>query len=73
MHVGLTVAAVLVDLGVGVDLNRGSLRNLGNLSFKSGVNHQVVMLIDAFEILRDGQPLAAWLEGHIGPTYELSA
>lgn len=73
MMVWLTVGAVLVDLCVGVNLNCGSLRNLRNLSFKSGVNHQVVVLINAFELLRDSQPFPAWLEGHVDLTSELSA
>lgn len=73
MMVWLTVGAVLVDLCVRVDLNCGSLRNLRNLSFKSGVNNQVVVLINAFELLRDGQAFPARLEGHISLTSELSA
>lgn len=67
----LTVVAVLVDLRVRADLHSGSLRHLGDPAFQAGFHHQVVMLIDASELLPDGQFLIPWQKGHLSLPCEL--
>lgn len=61
----LTVPVVLVDLFVRVDLDRGSGLDGRNLSLQLGAHHQVVVLVDAFELLLDGQTLVSRLENHL--------
>lgn len=68
----LTVVAVLVDLGVGLDLHGGAGRHLGHPALHVGAHHQVVVLVDAFEFLRDGQLLIPRQKGHVGPPCELA-
>lgn len=62
----LTVAAVLIDLGVGLNLHRGAAGHLGDPAFHAGAHHQVVVLVDAFEFLPDGQLLIPRQKGHLG-------
>ena len=66
----LTVAAVLVDLRVGLYLHRGSLGHLWHTALQGGADHQVVVLIDAFELLPDGQFLVARREGDLSLSSE---
>lgn len=67
----LTVVAVLVDLGIRADLHVGATGHLGDPAFQGGAHHQVVVFIDAFELLPDGQLLIAWQEGHFSLPCEL--
>lgn len=67
----LTVVAVLVDLRVRVDLHSGAARHLRDPAFQGGAHRQVVVLIDAFEHLPDGQLLIPWQKGHISLPCEL--
>lgn len=68
----LTVVAVLVDLRVRVDLHRGTACHLRDPAFQGGAHCQVVVLIDAFELLPDGQLLIPWQKGHLCLACELS-
>lgn len=68
----LTVVAVLVDLGVGLDLHGGARRHLGHLALHVGAHLQVVVLVDAFEFLPDGQLLIPRQKGHVGLPCELT-
>lgn len=63
---GLTAAGVLVDLSVGLDLDRGSLRHLWDPAVQFSADQQVIVFIDATELLPDGQPLVPGLEDHLG-------
>lgn len=67
----LTVAAVLIDLRVRIDLHGGAARHLRDPAFQGGAHRQVVVLIDAFELLPDGQLLIPWQKGHLGLPCEL--
>lgn len=51
---------------VGVDLDRGSLRNLRDPAVQLCADHQVIVFIDAFELLSDDQLLITGMEGHLG-------
>lgn len=68
----LTVVAVLVNLGIGLYRHSGAVRNFRNPAVHGGAHHQVVVLIDAFEFLSDGQPLVARLKGDLGLQRELA-
>lgn len=70
----LTVVAVLVDLRVRANLHRSVTWHLWDPSVQVSAHFKVVMLIDAFELLRDAQLLITRLKGHLGlprehPTY----
>lgn len=67
----LTVVAVLIDLRVALNLHSGAARHLRDPAFQGGAHHQVVMLIDAFELLPDGQFLIPWQKGHLSLPCEL--
>ncbi len=67
----LTVVAVLVDLRVRVGLHGGAARHLRDPTFQGGAHHQVVVLINAFELLPDGQLLIPWQKGHLSLPCEL--
>lgn len=69
----LTVVGVQVDLSVWVDLHCCPLWQLGNSAFNLGVNQQMVMLVDAFELLSDGHLLTALQESDLSLPRELSA
>lgn len=69
---GLTVVAVMVDLGIRLDLHSGAVGNFGNPSFYGGAHHQVVVLVDAFELLPDGQLLVPRLERDLHLARELA-
>lgn len=68
----LTVAAVLVDLRVGLDLHGGATRHLGHLALHVGAHYQVVVLVDAFEFLPYAQLLIPRQKGHVGLPCELA-
>lgn len=67
----LTVVAVLVDLRVRVDPHGGATRHLRDPALQGGAHCQVVVLIDAFELLPDGQLLIPWQKGHLSLPYKL--
>lgn len=69
---GLTVVAVVVDLRVRLDLHGGAVRNLRNPPVHGGGHHQVVVLVDAFEFLSDGQLLVPRLERDLHLPRELA-
>lgn len=69
---GLTVAAVMVDLGIRLDLHGGAVGNLGDPAVHGGAHHQVVVLVDAFELLPDGQLLVPGLERDLHLPRELA-
>ena len=62
----LTVSVVLVDLLVGADLDGGPQREVGQTPLQLGAHHQVVMLVDPFELLPDVQTLVPGVEDHLG-------
>lgn len=66
LRTALTVAWILVNLVVRLDLDRGFTRHLRDPAVQMCADHQVIMLIDATELLSDGQPLVAGLEDHLG-------
>lgn len=67
----LTVVAVLVDLRVGVNLHGGAPRHLRDPAVQGAAHHQVIVLVDAFELLPDGQLLIPWQKGHLSLPCEL--
>lgn len=67
----LTVVAVLIDLRIRLNLHGGAVRHLRDPAFQGGAHHQVVVLIDAFELLPDGQLLIPWQKGHLNLPCEL--
>lgn len=69
----LTVVGVQVDLSVWVDLHSCSLWQLGNSAFDLGVNQQMVMLVNAFELLSNGRLLTALQESDLRLPRELAA
>ncbi len=62
----LTVAGVLVNLSVGLDLDRGSSWHLWDPAVQFGADQQMIVFIDPSELLPDGQPLVPGLEDHLG-------
>lgn len=67
----LTIVAVLIDLRVWVNLHGGAARHLRDPALHGGAQCQVVVLVDAFELLPDGQLLIPWQKGHLGLSCEL--
>ena len=53
----ITVAAVLVDLLVGLDVDGGPGGQLGDPALQGGADQQVLVLVDALELLGDGETL----------------
>lgn len=68
----LTLAGVVVELRVGLDVHRGAKRDLRHTALQLRVDGQVSMLINAAEPLLNDQ--LAWVphEGHLSLAGELS-
>lgn len=62
----------MVDLRVRLDLDGGAVRNLRNPALHAGAHHQVVMLVDALELLSDGELLTSRLERDLHLPRELA-
>lgn len=62
----------MVDLRIRLDVHGGAVRNFRNPALHGGAHHQVVVLVDAFELLSDGQLLIPRLERDLDLPRELA-
>ena len=68
----LTIAGVVVELRVGLDVHRGAGRDLRHMALQLRVNGQVSMLVDAAEPLLEDQLARVPHEGHLSLAGELT-
>lgn len=68
----LTIARVVVELRVGLDVHRGADSDLRHAALQLRVNGQVSVLVDAAEPLLDDQLARMPHEGHLSLAGELA-